>query len=148
MPTVLRSLTKDLDREMRVAVNTRVTAIEREFNYLRETQNARYTAVAREGWGGNRLSAIAALNAFYQLVIGPLASSARERTGVLGDEIPILYGELIRFDGPHARQIRAAYRAFLTSLSDLPVALDLLTANRAEDIVFRLYTALNSADHT
>jgi hypothetical protein len=64
----------------------------------------------------------------------------------LGNDIPILYGELLKFDRQHARQIMRAYNAFMQAISTLPLSLDLLTANRAQDIVFTLSNAVNRAD--
>jgi hypothetical protein len=114
----------------------------REIKYLHEAKNEFLQEIQQEGWNNDRLEVICELNAFYQVIIGPLASSARERTGVLGEEIPILYGELLRFDAKRSRRIRSLHQAFMDATSDLPAHIELLTANHAYDMITSLRMAL------
>jgi len=140
---ILKLLTSELDRDLRNQIKRRVDALERGIKYMQETNNERLAALQRQGWSIDRIEVICALNAFYQSVLGPLASSARERVGVLGEEIPILYGDLIRFDADRNSKIRSAHKAFADIISGLPGGLQLITANHASDIVYSLDKALN-----
>lgn len=142
MSTVLRTLTANLNSETSAKVQKRVDALMREVKYLNETQNELLLGIQQEGWTNERLEIICELNAFYQIVIGPLASSARERTGVLGEQIPILYGEMLRFDAIRSRKMRSLHKAFMEATSDLPAHIDLMTANQAYDLVKSLRMTL------
>lgn len=142
MSEALKSLTAELDRDLKNQIQMRVEALMRGIKYLQETDDKRLLEIKQFGWSLERLEIICILNAFYQIVLGPLASSARERTGALGEEIPILYGELIRFDADRNRGIRAVHKAFSDIILGLPGQLNLITASHADDIVFLLNKAL------
>lgn len=120
----------------------RVEALMRGLKYLQENDDKRLSEIKQFGWSLERLEIICILNAFYQIVLGPLASSARERKGVLGEETPIIYGELIRFDAERNRGIRAVHKAFSEIILGLPGQLNLITANHADDLVYILNKAL------
>lgn len=135
MSTVLKTLTTGLDSDFISKIQSRVDALMREVKYLNESRNDLLSEIQQAGWSNDRLEVICELNAFYQMVIGPLASSARERTGSLGEDIPILYGDKIRFDTVRNRKMRALHRAFMEAISDLPAPSDLLSANQAYDLI-------------
>lgn len=142
MSETLKILTSGLDRDLRGKILARVDALMRGVKYMQETNNELISKLERQGWNLNRLETICALNAFYQIVLGPLSSSARERTGALGEDIPILYGELIRFDTARSRKIRAAHMAFTEIIAGLPGQTSLITASHADDLVYLLNKAL------
>lgn len=114
----------------------------REVKYLNESKNEILLELQQAGWSNNRLEVICELNAFYQMVIGPLASSARERTGALGENIPILYGDKICFNSDRNKKMRSLHRAFMEAISDLPATSDLMSANKAYDLIKTLQAAL------
>ena len=147
MSDALKTLTTGLDSDLRKKIQVRVDALMREIKYLKENDDTRLSELEIKGWNSERLEIICVLNAFYQLILGPLASSAREKTGVLGEEIPILYGELLRFDTDRNRKIRSAHQAFTEIISGLPGQLNLLTASHASDVVFALNKALTQYDN-
>ena len=146
MATVLGTLVEGLEHDVRQAVLMRVEDIRRELAYLATSQHSQLLELRNRGWGSERLEAVAALNAFYQVVLGPLASSARDRYGVLGREVPILYGTLIRFDAERSDRLNAAHHAFLQAIAALPASREAITANRASDIVFYIHRALARGD--
>ena len=92
---VTAALVKNLDRELRTQIVRRGESMLREKRFLQEREDRSLSFVKNLGWTDERLEALCGLNSFYQLVLGPLASSARERFGILGREIPILYGETL-----------------------------------------------------
>ena len=81
---------------------------------LSEIQNRQLLIVREGGWTQEQLEVLCVLcvlNSFYQIVLGPLASSAREHTGQLGSEIPVLHGSML-FDAQRARDISSGRRHF------------------------------------
>lgn len=95
---VTNLLTSRFDKELRIAVLNRRENMLRELRYLEERRDQRLDVARQQQWTKERFEALCGLNSFYQLVLGPLASSSRERFGTLGREVPILYGETLRFD--------------------------------------------------
>jgi hypothetical protein len=130
-----------LDRELRAKILSRRENMLRELRFLREQRDEMLATVVAAGWSENRLSALCGLNAFYQLVIGPLASSAKDRFGILGMEMPILHGET-RFDHERTARLRAAHMAFMAALTDVPKAHRIMTAPHLSDLVYRLAKAV------
>lgn len=133
-----------LDTELRKQVLDRRETMLRELRFLKLRQDRSLQVVQRGGWTDQRLEVLCGLNAFYQLVLGPLASSARERSGILGREVPILYGDTLRFDRERASKLRSAHSAFFFALSDVPGARNMVTAPHFSDLVFRLELLLKS----
>jgi hypothetical protein len=142
MDPVTPILVAELDSDLRLRILRRKEAMLRQLRHLRETENAELILLVGRGWSMDRLEVICGLNSFYQIVLGPLASSAREREGVLGNEVPILYGDSLRFDREHALMVRRLHTAFMNAVRDLPVAPSMLTAPHASDLVFRLAAAV------
>ena len=119
----------------------------RELRFLEERQDRRLLTAHRYKWTNSRLEVLCGLNAFYQLVLGPLTSSARDRYGVLGQDVPILYGETLRFDSSRSSKIREAHQTFFAALEDVPVARQLLTAPHFDDLLFRLVRTFEEFDN-
>lgn len=131
-------LVSKLDRDLRFQVLSRRENMLRELRFLEERRDPRLLTAHQHQWTNERLEVLCGLNAFYQLVLGPLASSARDRFGFLGRDIPILYGETVRFDSKRSSTIQAAHSAFMSALDVVPVATDMLTAPHFDDLLFRL----------
>lgn len=121
----------------------RVATLMSNARYLRETRAEYLAAVARQGWSMQRLETVFALSAFYLLVLGPLASSARGRGETMWRGVPIQYGDLIVFDDERARKVRAAQASFSAIAARVPGGLETVSANQAADIIFRLHRASN-----
>lgn len=138
LDSITAILVKNLDRELRSQIVRRREAMLREKTFLEERGDTRLLFVRDLGWTDERLEVLCGLNSFYQLVLGPLASSARERFGILGREVPILYGESLRFDEERGSRLRSAHMAFFAAFADLPDAAGLLAAPHFGDLLFRL----------
>lgn len=138
MDRVTSILVDQLDRELRIQILRRREAMLRELRFLEEREDPSLLSIRRSDWTNERLEVLCGLNAFYQLVLGPLASSSRDRFGELGREIPIQYGELLRFDAERSRRLRRAHMAFMVAIGDVPDVQGLLTAPQFRDMVFRL----------
>ena len=135
MPTVQGTLTKGLEPPIRIAINRRIEAMTRQIAYLDETKNRRLARLHRRGWTNDRLYILCALNSFYQIVIGPLASSARHEGKIgLGERIPIDYGDQITFDAERARLMRGLHAAFLGLVAKTRLPTGFLHANHADDL--------------
>lgn len=135
---VTAALVKNLDRELRTQIVRRSESMLREKRFLQEREDRSLSFVKNLGWTDERLEVLCGLNSFYQLVLGPLASSARERFGILGREIPILYGETLRFDAERGSRLRRAHTAFFETIADVPDAQGVVTAPHFSDLLFRL----------
>jgi len=131
-------LVRNLDRELRAHVLARRDAMLREMRLMTEREDASLSRLRVAGWNDERLEVLCGLNSFYQLVLGPLASSARERFGILGRETTILYGETLRFDADRSLRLRSAHRAFMEALAEIPDAIGIVTAPHFSDLAFRL----------
>lgn len=143
---VTATLVNQLDPELRRAVIDRRNRMLRELSYLEEGSDSLLQRARSAGWNRARLEVLCGLNSFYQLVLGPLAASSRDRCGVLGRETPIRYGKTLRFDENRARQLMGAHAAFMTALDGVPKAPRILTAPHLDDLVYRLVQALGEEE--
>jgi hypothetical protein len=109
---------------------------------MKEKRSEHLMFVEKQGWGLEHFKIIFSMNSFYQLVLGPLASSARGRAGTVWQDISISYGKDLQFDNQRSKQIRVAHQAFSNIARRIPGGLDTLTGNQASDIVFKLYRAM------
>lgn len=139
---VLALLVERLDADLRRQIRTRQDSMLRELRYLSEKRDPRLTYVRKRGWSNERLAILCGLNSFYQFVMGPLASSVSDRTGVLGRDMVIQYGDSLRFDRERGARITVALDSFMSALDDVPDAHGVLTAARFGDLLYRLHRAL------
>lgn len=126
---------------MKSRISDRVNTMRRQLQYMLDAEDASITYVQSRGWELQRLLVVCELNSFYQAVLGPLASSVRERCGSLGEDLAVLYGSL-RFDTDRARRVRAAHSGFMAIMAELEIPQGLLTANHSADIVYQLSNIL------
>jgi len=146
MSTVYESLIKRLDSGVRVSIQRRTDAMMRQVEFLREQQHPQLVYIQQRGWTNARINVLCSLNSFYQIVIGPLASSARRTTKIgLGDRIPIDYGEEIRFDEKRSSELRAVHAAFLGIVRQTNLPDRFLYANHADDLIFEISRVLNAS---
>ena len=138
MDPVTSILVRNLDRDLRTHVLARREAMLREMRFMAEREDTSLVLLRSAGWSDERFEVLCGLNSFYQLVLGPLASSARERFGILGRETTILYGETLRFDAERSLRLRGAHRAFMDALVEIPDAMGVVTAPHFSDLAFRL----------
>lgn len=136
MTRVLNNLIGDLEGDLQRQIANRIEALQRHLRFLEESEDPSLAAVRRIGWSGERLEVLCELNAFYQIVLGPLTSSARTARGqLLGVEIPIQYGNELTFNRERAERIRSTMASFMWRMRRLGVQQQILTAPRADDLV-------------
>ena len=135
-------LLERLDADLRRRIRARQDGMLRELRYLDDRRDSRLLAVRRRGWSNERLTILCGLNSFYMFVMGPLASSGSDRTGVLGRDIVIQYGDSLRFDAERGSRIRGALGSFMRALDLVPDAQGVLTAARFDDLLYRLHREL------
>lgn len=128
-----------LDGEVRLLVRRRFDDMRRHLSHLREKDHPALSIVRRRGWTMGRLEVVLALNSFYQVVLAPLASSGRNyRDRELGSSIPVVYGESMRFDRSWGERITSVYDAFKEVALQFDIRESYLTAQHADDVVFRI----------
>ncbi|EGR1117379.1 hypothetical protein CES77_18350 [Vibrio cholerae] len=139
----LDDLTKYLDWDVKKSIYSRTEAFYRQLIYMEEQNNDMLSLLYKRGWSGQKLHVIFALNSFYQLVLGPLASSALNisATGV-GATIPIKYGNTIKFDKSRNRKISNANSDFFVMLSKLGISPLLVNYSSTNDIIFSIHRGL------
>lgn len=143
MNRTLTILAEGQDPAIKRQMIRRVATLMSNARYLRDSRSEYLAALAKLGWSVQRLETVFALSAFYLLVLGPLASSARGRGHTMWRGVPILYGDLIVFDDERARKVRAAVASFSAIAARVPGGLETVSANQATDIIFKIYRALN-----
>jgi hypothetical protein len=146
--SVYETLTKGLDRPIRLTIERRVEAMMRQIGYLAEVSDERLGFLQQRGWTHDRLAALCTLNSFYQIVVGPLASSARGETRIgLGDRLPIEYGDEIRFDSKRSAEMRALHIGFMDLVAATRLPFNFLHANHADDLIFTLFNYLHASEN-
>jgi len=139
MINVLNDLTKSLDGDMRSAVWTRAHGLTRGVRYEVEKKTANSINAMSAGWTPQQIEIICHLNAFYQIVLGPLASVAREnlQLGLVKDTC-IAYGEKTRVNGVDADILRECHNHFQAVIQQLGIDFWCIQAASANDLLFRL----------
>ena len=143
MERLLEILGRNLVPAVRQLFANRTRMMISDLRFLLRQQDERLTYLRELGWTLERIELICCICAFYQVVLGPLASPARSRTASqLGWEIPVRYGNLPLFSRASAEKILEADDAFLTFLGDLEIKNFWLQASHASDLVFKMATSL------
>lgn len=143
MNRTLTILSEGQDPAIRRLMSRRVSALMANVRYMKGKRTEQLMFIEEQGWNLEHFEIIFAMNSFYLLVLGPLASSARGRSDTVWQDLPILYGEGLLFDNHRAKQIRSAHQSFSNIARRIPGGLDTLTGNQASDIVFKLYKAMS-----
>lgn len=139
MGRMLGILGKRLDTTTRQRINDRTETLVRGIRFLLETRDKHLLEIIESGWPVSRLELICELNAFYQHVIGPLASSARAGDSLkLGTKTPILHGTM-RVDKSLRADFRAMHTDFLAAVRGVGIARLWLQANHAADLVHQVW---------
>jgi hypothetical protein len=145
--TVLAGLTTGLDGELRRQILWRVQWLERQLHFLNRREHEVLLYVRSFGWSHERLVILCECNAFYQIVLAPLASTTRSRSEIgLGREIPIKYGTLLTIDRDYSRTIERMMRSFMFRMTRLGIREGVLTANRAEDLIRVLASQMRQSE--
>ncbi len=139
----LDDLTQYLEWDVKKQIFNRTDAFKRQLTYMKDQNNEMLFVLYRNGWSDQKLHVVFAFNSFYQLVLGPLASSALNisETGI-GASIPIKYGSSIKFDKSRNRKISNANADFFFLLSQLGISPWLVNYSSANDIVYGIHKGL------
>ena len=110
---IQKQLSEYLEYELRQLIDKRVSAFKRQLEYIKAKDNTHLIKLYSNNWNDEMLKVVFVLNSFYQLVLGPLDSSARSSTlNGLGSEIPITYGASIKFNASRSHKINKAVESF------------------------------------
>jgi hypothetical protein len=142
MKRIFAILSEGQEPAVKRLMSRRVFSLMASIRYMQEARSEHLLFIQEQGWNLEHFEIVFAMNSFYLFVLGPLASSARERAGTVWQDIPIQYGEELIFDNQRASQIRSAHQSFSNIARRIPGGLDTLTGNKASDIVFKLYRAI------
>lgn len=126
-----------LDKKVRQGVDQRVDAMVRELDFLGQREDRSLALLRSVGWEDDHLHVIFLLNSFYQRVLGPEKSAAREGPKGLGASIPVHHGSTV-FDRQSAQQVRAAELSFNDMNQKLNVSVHWLYANTCRDLVYAM----------
>lgn len=135
---VVAGLLKGVAPDLRQLINTRVQVMVRHLRYLSEREDPLWVAALGQGWTPAKLYVVCALNSFYQIILAPLSSPARDAfPNGLGSEIQIRHGSNVFGPASTAgmRRVMAAYRELTTGAG---VGADALEANQADDLLAAL----------
>lgn len=132
-----KPILEKLDSKVRQGVNQRVDAMVRELDFLGQRGDRDLALLRSVGWEDDHLHVIFLLNSFYQRVLGPEKSAAREGPKGLGAAIPVHHGSTV-FDRRSAQQVRAAELNFNTMNLKLSVNVHWLYANTCRDLVYAM----------
>lgn len=139
MHSVLNVLVGNMEWKIKNQCERRYEALLRQYNYLVEKKNEHLMFTYREGWFSERYKVLFALNSFFQIVLGPLASSSRGVSEIgIGSRIPISYGTAIKFDDARNRAINKAYLDFNVLIYESGIDEWWLNLNQANDIVYQV----------
>lgn len=139
MEKIVTLLTKNLEYEIKNQVIRRYTAMSSQFDYLKEQQDQFLLTCFQGKWTDSKFKVLFALNSFFQIVIGPISSSAYNLSECgLGTEIPINFGKSIRFDKARNSAVQSMHADFTKIAGRYGFSLPLLTANRSSDLIYKI----------
>ena len=147
MHRVLKALVTKLDRETRLSIGARADGLMRGVRYEAEKQSRNYTEASAAGWSMERIEVICCLNAFYQIVLGPLTAATRNELSVgLVRNIPIWYGEKVRVSNEEAMLLKACHNKFTAIMQELGIDFWCLQSAYSNDLLYKLAHPLRKHD--
>lgn len=146
MQQVISMLGEKLPRDTRDIFTRRCDVLIRQLHYFAEKADKRVRRAGRAGWSVRKLEVLLALNAFYQTVLAPLASSARPTRGSFLSEVDVVYGDSLVVDRQWRREIGQADSAFLMITATLEIPKAFLIAQRTEDVLYQVGKADSAND--
>ncbi len=140
---IQKQLSEYLEYDLRQLIDRRVSAFKRQLEYIKTKDSPHLLKLYSNNWNDEMFKVVFVLNSFYQLVLGPLDSSARCSTIIgLGSDIPISYGTSIKFNAYRTRKISKAVESFNKIIAKLEINNFVMGLNSANDIVFNLAKVL------
>ncbi len=139
MNSRLKILTEKMDWDVREQCERRNKALDHQYRYLLETQNEYLMRTLQNGWFSEKYYTLFSFNSFFQIVIGPLASSTRGTSNLgLGSSIPISYGNSIKFNSDRNALINKMYSDFILLIEGMGFKDWWLIQNKASDIIYQI----------
>ena len=139
MNNIVKILTNGMDTKVIQAIQRRIDALMRGIRFEKQRDSSHYDRVRKLGWNLKKLEVICSLNAFYQIVIGPLASTTKKDvgSGLLTDHF-IKYGNQLKLSSKEIERIGECHEEFKEIAYYHGVDIYCLQANHAQDILYRL----------
>jgi len=136
---LMRVLEAGLDYPTRRVFEGRTRKMLNDVGFLVQCEHEKTLIVIREGWTPDAIGAVCVLSVFYQVVLGPIASSARSCTGCgVGVAIPIRYGGLELFDSGRAARVNEMHDTFMRMVGKLNIGRFWLEKSSADDLIFQM----------
>lgn len=137
MHKVMTLLSERLDQETKARLERRVDSLIRGIKYEIEKNNLLKKDITN-GWSIEQLEIICCLNAFYQIVLGPLAASTRNNLHVgLVRDIPLQYGK-VRITSEEVNRIAECHTMFKTITNNLGIDFFCLQSAHSQDLLYNL----------
>lgn len=146
METVRKILADSLPADIREKFIIRCDALTSQLNYFDEKGDSRLRRVRHAGWTTKKLRVVLVLNAFYQTVLAPLASSARPTDGSFVSRVDVVYGSSFVFDAEWRTAINRTYSVFTEMVFRLGITERFLTQQRTEDILYQIGRTVDNHD--
>ena len=122
--------------DVRAVLDRRVAAMIRHLDYLEAAEVDTYELVRETGWTPAMLASVVGLNSFYQVVLSPLSSWARDDSPAgLVDDFPVSYGTRLRFDRGSRVRVRIMMSEFWSLVGESGIPAVAVEANQADDLV-------------
>jgi hypothetical protein len=136
MNQVLSILTEGMPADTRENFTKRAQILVKQLHYFSGKSDPKILRAKKAGWSVARLEVVMVLNAFYQTVLAPLASSARPDGHTFFRDIDLVYGDSLLVDRAWRANVREADGAFLQLVFELEIQKSFLIAQRTEDVLF------------
>ena len=139
MHEILKVLSSDLEAKTKQIIQRRVDSLMRGVKFEKERNSPHILEARKNGWNIEKIEIICCLNAFYQIVLGPLASPSRSKTSTgLLTEHDIKYGKKVHLNSADIDIIGRCHDSFVNTIKKLGIDFWCLQANHAQDLIFRL----------
>ncbi len=120
-----------MDRDLRVAVVQRSDTLFREVRHQADQQTGVFLQAQMHGWSTAKIEVLCCLNAFYQVVLGPLAAGSRATTKCrIVTSTPIHHGTS-SVTAQDAQRVLECHQGFSALLAKLGVDMACVEASDA-----------------
>lgn len=144
MHELLKILTQRMEHDLKKAIQRRYDILMSGIKFESERIGSFYNLAVEKGWNQKRIEILCCLNAFYQIVLGPLASAARPNvsSGLISKH-PIAYGSKIVFNNDESAIISECHTRFSNIMKYHGIDFRLVQANHAQDLLYLLANPRN-----
>jgi hypothetical protein len=142
MHKVLKALSSRLDRETKIDLVSRVDNMMRGLRYEADQRSKEFRGARENGWTLEKMEIVCCLNAFYQIVLGPISAATRGATSVgLVRDIPVQYGTKVRVTQEEAVRLKKCHDQFMRTVRGLGIDRWCLQSPHSHDLLYRLATS-------